>query len=210
MQTNWTKISLLLFPLAGVLWRAPLVAAYDDNPGDEREERQPAAARMSERDLQKFDAFLDAHDETAQELYRDPNLVKNERFLRGHADLSDWLDNYPEAAAAIQADPRAAIWHERTTERGEREERRPAATQVSERDLSSFEDYLNTHDETAQLLYQDPELINDRRFVRNHDALHDWLEAHPDAAAAIQANPQQYLWRERTRSPQDFLRQLLK
>ncbi len=210
MQTNWTKISLLLFPLAGVLWRAPLVSAYDDNPRDEREERRPAAARMSERDLQKFDAYLDAHDETARELYRDPNLVKNERFLRGHADLSDWLDNHPEAAAAIQADPRAAIWHERTTERGEREERRPAATRVSERDLSSFEDYLNTHDETAQLLYQDPELIKDRRFVRNHDALHDWLEAHPDAAAAIQANPQQYLWRERTRSPQDFLRGLLK
>lgn len=61
-----------------------------------------------------------------------------------------------------------------------------------------------------ELLYQDPELIKDRRFVRTHDALHDWLEAHPEAAAAIQANPQQYLWRERTRSPQDFLRQLLK
>jgi hypothetical protein len=95
-------------------------------------------------------------------------------------------------------------------EPGEREERRPAATRVSERDLSSFEDYLNTHDETAQLLYQDPALIKDRRFVRNHDALHDWLEAHPEAVAAIQANPQQYLWRERTRSPQDFLRQLWK
>ncbi len=201
MKTSLRKSMFLAIPVAGLLGIAPLGFA---------EERRPAAAHMSERDLQKFDAYLDAHDETAQELYRDPNLVKNERFLRGHADLSDWLDNHPEAAAAIQADPRAAIWHERTTERGEREERRPAATRMSERDLSSFEDYLNTHDETAQLLYQDPELIKDRRFVRNHDALHDWLEAHPDAAAAIQANPQQYLWRERTRSPQDFLHQLLK
>src|SRR5216684_3535351 len=119
MQTNWTKVSLLLFPLAGVLWSAPLVSAYDDNPRYEREERRPAAARMSERDL------------------------------------------------------------------------------------SSFEDYLNAHDETAQLLYQDPDLIKDRRFVRNHEALHDWLENHPDGAAAIQADPQQFLWRERSRSPQD-------
>ncbi len=199
----------VVFSLAGVLSLTLMVSTAAAERDYEHEER-PSSARVSDRDLRSFDAFLDAHDETAQELYRDPNLVKNERFLRGHADLSDWLDNHPEAAAAIQANPRAAIWHERTTERGEREERRPAATQVSERDLSSFEDYLNTHDETAQLLYQDPELINDRRFVRNHDALHDWLEAHPDAAAAIQANPQQYLWRERTRSPQDFLRQLLK
>ncbi len=210
MQTNWTKVSLLLFPLAGVLWSAPLVSAYDDNPRYEREERRPAAARMSERDLDKFDAYLDAHWETAQELYRDPDLVKNERFLRGHADLRDWLENHPDAATAIQADPRAAIWHGRTSERGEREERRPAAARMSERDLSSFEDYLNAHDETAQLLYQDPDLIKDRRFVRNHEALHDWLENHPDGAAAIQADPQQFLWRERSRSPQDFLRQLLK
>jgi hypothetical protein len=172
-------------------------------------EERSSSARVSDRDLRSFDAFLDAHDETAQELYRDPTLVKNERFLRGHADLSDWLDTHPEAAAAIQANPRAAIWHERTTERGE-EARRSASGRISERDLSSFEDYLNTHDETAQLLYQNPDLINDRQFVRRHDALHDWLEDHQEAAATIQANPDKFLWRERTRSPQDFLRQLLK
>src|SRR5712692_8264346 len=91
----------------------------------------------------------------------------------------------------------------------EHQERRSSA-RVSERDLRSFEDYLNSHDETAQLLYQNPDLINDRQFVRRHDALHDWLEDHQEAAATIQANPQKFLWRERSVGPSDFLRQLLK
>jgi hypothetical protein len=79
---------------------------------------------------------------------------------------------------------------------------------MSERNLNNFEDYLNAHDETAQLLYQDPELIKDRWFVRSPEALHDWLKDHPEAAAT-QAEPQQFLWRERSRSPADFLRQPL-
>src|SRR5262245_20130012 len=35
-----------------------------------------------------------------------------------------------------------------------------ANTRMSERDLSSFERYLDTHDEVASTLYQTPDLIN--------------------------------------------------
>src|SRR5262245_12625586 len=68
--------------------------------------------------------------------------------------------------------------------------------QVSSRDLRSFERYLDTHDETARALYQNPNLINDRQFVRNHDSLNDWLDGHPDAAAALRADPDRYLSHE--------------
>jgi hypothetical protein len=166
-------------------------------------------SRGSERDLRSFDTFLDSHWETAQELYRDPELVNNDRFLRGHSDLRAWLEDHQDVAQTIQADPRAAIWHERSAGRQEGE-RRGASTRMSERDLNSFEDYLNTHDETAQELYRNPELIKDRRFTREHKALHDWLEDHPEAAATIQANPDKFLWRERSVGTTDFLRQLLK
>jgi hypothetical protein len=64
---------------------------------------------------------------------------------------------------------------------------------MSERDLRSFENYLDTHDETARTLYQNPELINDRRFVRTHDSLNDWMDNHPDAAEALRANPNKFL-----------------
>lgn len=194
--------------LAGVLSLTLMVSTAAAERDYEHEERR-SSDRVSDRDLRSFDAFLDAHWEAAQELYRDPELINSDRFLRGHAALRDWLDDHQEAARAIEADPRAVIWHERTAARYQ-EESRSASTRISERDLRSFEDYLDSHDETAQLLYQNPDLINDRRFVRNHDALHDWLEGHREAAAVIQANPDKFLWRERSVGATDFLRQLFK
>jgi hypothetical protein len=53
-------------------------------------------------------------------LYRNPDLVKNERFLKGHSALSDWLDDHRDAAAIIEANPRAVIWRERSTRERER------------------------------------------------------------------------------------------
>jgi hypothetical protein len=61
-------------------------------------------------------------------------------------------------------------------DRYDREDRygrdQPAASaRMNERDLRSFEHYLDTHEETARILYENPELINDRRFVRSHDGV---------------------------------------
>jgi hypothetical protein len=207
MTRYWKTFLLGALPVLSLL-TCPLAGMARDEYSYGREEGR-ADARLSARDQSSFEAFLDSHDETAQELYRNPELISNERFLKGHAALRNWLDDHPDAAAAIQADPRAALWHERGTEGREPAERRATAGHLSERDLRSFEDYLDTHDETAQQLYQDPALINDRRFVRNHEALHDWLRDHPEAAAAIQADPDKFLWRSRSTNAQDFLRQLL-
>jgi hypothetical protein len=197
---------LVSIPLAAVLAGPPTVTARDDE-SYEREERR-SSARLSERDRRSLEDFLDAHRETARELEDDPELINSKQFLRGHQDLRDWLEDHPDAAEALRADPRAALRRERTSE--EREERRPGSARLSEQDLASFERYLDEHWETAQPLYKEPELIKDRRFLREHASLRDWLQDHPDAAEAIQANPHKFLWRERSGSPQDFLRQLLR
>lgn len=68
---------------------------------------------------------------------------------------------------------------------------------LSARDQRSFEAYLDAHWETAQLLYQQPELLNDRRFIRNHRALRDWLAGHARATRILQANPRRVLWAQR-------------
>jgi hypothetical protein len=199
---------VVICSLTGVFSLAFLVstAAADRDYG---RESGRASTRLSERDLRSLDTFLDAHWEIADELYRDPELINNDRFLRGHAELSDWLANHPDAAQAVQADPRAAIWHERTVGRGE-DERRAASAELSERDSRSLKDYLDAHDETAQELSRNPDLIKDRQYVREHQALGDWMENHREAAATIQANPDKFLWRERSVGATDFLRQLLK
>jgi hypothetical protein len=103
----------------------PCVGKAQDDYG--REGRR-SSTRLSERDQRSFETFLDSHDETAQELYRNPELVKNERFLKGHSALSDWLDDHRDAAAIIEANPRAVIWREPSTK-----EREPSTGEERER-----------------------------------------------------------------------------
>jgi len=87
--------------------------------------------------------------------------------------------------------------------RGQPEERdHRSRGELRPRDRRSFEAYLDTHWETAQLLYQQPELINDRQFLRDHPALRDWLANHARAARIIQANPREVLWEQRSEQPQ--------
>jgi hypothetical protein len=159
---------MVVSPLTGL--------AHDDRYDEPAESR--TEDRLSAREQQKFDAFLDAHEETATELERDPTLINNERCLRRQTELRNWLEENPRIAETLQADPQAALGRGRATTRREPEERRSAAARMDERDLQSFETYLETHDETARQLYQNPALVNDRQFVRDHDALNDWLRGY--------------------------------
>jgi accessory colonization factor AcfC len=161
---------------------------------------------LSDRDLRSFENYLDSHWETAQQLYRDPDLIRDRRFVRNHEVLNDWLNAHPDAAEALQDNPHKYIWRERASRYTDD---RQALSRMRERDLRSFENFLDSHPEPAQRLYEDPDLINDRQFVRNREALNDWLDNHPDAAQALRAHPHKFLWRERNVSPTDFLSQLL-
>ena len=241
-----------------------------------------ARPRISAADLRSFDAYLDEHWETAQDLYRDPDLINDRKYVREHKALRDWLEDHPDAAREIRANPRAVLWRERAREAddsygsparlSDRQRRswenflgaqgaiardlsrdpdlindaryvrdhealddwlrdnrgaadiitaNPGAyiTRSSEyesdygrptaSDIQSFEQYLDRNWQVADALYREPELINDRRFLRENPSLDDWMRAHPSAARAIRARPQDYLWRQRTLGIDDFLRQLL-
>lgn len=199
MNPYLSKTLLVPLLLSGVLSLTPLVPASAQQYG--------GTAQVSEQDLDAFDAFLESHTATARLLSRNPDLINDRRFVRQHPALQEWLDNHPRIARKIENDPDAFL--QRDTAEGQLGASGSASTRVSVRDVSSFEAYLNSDWETAQLLYRNPDLISDRQFVRSHPDLQDWLEDHPDAAAAIQANPHKFLWRERTVGAQDFLNQLL-
>ena len=46
-------------------------------------------------ELASFDRFMDGHPEIAEQLRRDPSLVKNEDFVRDHRDLQEYLQQHP-------------------------------------------------------------------------------------------------------------------
>jgi hypothetical protein len=200
MKPKLTAAMFAVLPLAGSLCLSPVAFADRDYSRSSYSEDQ-----VSGKDLFSFERYLDSHDETARALRRNPDLINDRQFVRDHDALKDWLDDHPDAAEAIRADPHRYL--SRGTYSSSTSGRSHAY--MKEQDLRSFERYLDTHDETAQTLYQNPDLINDRQFVRDHDALQDWLENHPEAARALRADPDHYLWRERSMSAADFLNQLL-
>ncbi|HKA52750.1 MAG TPA: hypothetical protein VKJ47_03740 [Candidatus Binatia bacterium] len=75
----------------------------------------------------------------------------------------------------------------------EQQVERQSLSGISEEDLRNFNNFLHTHRRTARLLQQDPDLINSRHFLRDHPALRDWLDDHPETAQAARTDPSGFL-----------------
>jgi len=184
------------------LCTAPTTWAHSDEWWEHQVERQRSSG-VNEQDLRNFTTFLQTHRRTARLLEQDPDLINSRHFLRDHPALRDWLDDHPETAQALRADPSGFLALLQTSEQ------RPAWPITSE-DLRSFERYLDTHWAVADDLRRDPDLITDSYYVRSHSSLQAWLEDHPDAAAAIRERPREFVGRDRNTSIQDFLSQLFR
>jgi hypothetical protein len=147
---------------------------------------------ISERDLRSFQRYLDDHWETAQQLYRNPDLINDREYVRDHDALRDWLRDHPEAAREIRDNPRAVLWRERG--RGS-EGRDDGSTRLTDRQRRNWEEFLDEHRAVARDLANNPDLVNDTRYVHDHGALDEWLREHREAAAIIMANPSAYITR---------------
>ena len=60
---------------------------------DRREDRRDNDTTRGE--LASFDRFADSHPEIAEQLRRDPSLVKNEEFVEKHPALQEYLQQHP-------------------------------------------------------------------------------------------------------------------
>ncbi len=191
---------LVRHPAAARIIRADPRAVLWQNR--ESRDEDDSHADMSDRDLQSWEEFLDANATIADDLQRNPDLLNNAPYIRQNRALADWLYDHPEAARIIKADPRK--YARRDDNPSSRVPAQPTAEEVRE-----FEDFLNREWEIADALYREPELINNRTFLRDNPALAQWLREHPPMARALSERPRDYLWRQRGLSIEDFLRQLL-
>ncbi len=163
-----------------------------------------SSSRLSDRQRRSWDEFLDDNRAIARDLSRNPDLINDARYVRDHEALDDWLRDHREAAGIIAANPSAYLTRASQSSDYDSSSGQPPAS-----DLRSFEQYLDRDWQVADELYRDPQLVNDRQFLRDHPSLNDWLRTHPAAAREIQARPQDYLWRQRSLGIDDFLRQLM-
>jgi len=149
-------------------------------------------------ELASFDRFMDGHPEIAEQLRRDPSLVKNEDFVRDHRDLQEYLQQHPAVSEEISENPDRFMHQERRFDRAEDQrngDRRDNDTTRGE--LASFDRFMDSHPEIAEQLRRDPSLVKNEDFVRNHPGLQEYLQQHPGVSEEISENPDRFMHQER-------------
>jgi len=157
---------------------------------DRRQDDRDRDRDINRQELAHFDEFLDTHRETAEQLRKDPSLVDNPEFVRNHPALQSYLREHPELSAQLKQDPNAFLHHE------DRYDRRQDDRDINRQELARFDQFLDTHRETADQLRKDPSLADNPEFVRNHPALQTYLQDHPELREQLKSNPNAFMQQE--------------
>jgi hypothetical protein len=140
------------------------------------------------RDLRNFHEFLEDHPRIAQQLRSDPSLINDRRWVDNHAELETFLRRNPNVREDLQENPRRFMaWERRYDRRWD--------NAISWRDVRRFEDFLDSYPRIADRLRRNPDLVNDREFLANHDDLREFLREHPDLRRGLQSNPYAFVER---------------
>jgi hypothetical protein len=177
---------------------------------DRREDRRDHDTTRGE--LASFDRFMDSHREIAEQLRKDPSLVKNEDFVRDHRDLQEYLQQHPGVREEMSENPDRFMHQEQRFDRSEDrrgEARRDEAGRDNDRpnndrrdndttirELASFDRFMDGHPEIAEQLRKDPSLVNNREFVEKHPALQEYMQRHPGVNEEISEDPNRFMHQE--------------
>ena len=116
------------------------------------------------QELGFFDQFLDRNRETAEQLRKDPSLVNNEEFVKSHPALQAYLQQHPQVRDEIKESPETFMRKKNRFDRPEYTRDRD----TTRRELANFDQFLDSHHETAEQLRKDPSLVNNEQFVNSH------------------------------------------
>ena len=155
----------------------------------------------------KWTRFLDSHPEIAQQLRKDPSLIDNRRWVGDHPALHEYLQKHPGVADAFRDHPDAFMRDENRYERAEgdrdqdrdrdrdrdQDRDRDRDRNISRRDVTEMDRFLDRHPEISEQLRKDPSLIDNRQWVANHPALQEYLKTHPQVAETFRAHPDAFM-----------------
>jgi hypothetical protein len=168
------KHVLALLSLAAVFWIGSPASAQSTRDND-----------TTIRDVASFDMFLDAHAEIAEQVRKDPSLLRNQEFVKNHQALQEYMQAHPGVSEEIRENPNAFLHEEqRFEQRGDR------------RELASLDQFLDSHPEIAEQVRKDPALVNNKEFIEKHPALKEYLDGHAGVAQQWRQNPNAFMHHE--------------
>jgi hypothetical protein len=156
----------------------------DDNRNSDRGDRG---------DLASFNRYLGSHPEIAEQIRKNPSLCDNAQFLKNHPSLQTYLQQNPGVRQQLQQNPNGFMQAEDRFDRGQAGQDQTGRDQ---RELASFDHFLNDHREVAEQLRKDPSLVDNSQFVKTHPALQTYLQDHPEVRTALKDNPNGFMQQE--------------
>ena len=151
---------------------------------------------VTRRELGSFDRFMDSHPEIAEQLRKDPSLVKNKEFVENHPELQEYIQQHPEVREEIRENPSGFMHQEERFDRHEDQRADRRDPDVTRRELGSFDRFMDSHPETAEQLRKDPSLVKNKEFVENHPELQEYIQQHPEVREEIGENPSGFMHQE--------------
>jgi phage-related protein len=174
---------------------------YKENPNafmrqeqrfDRREDGMRGDRDVTRGELANMDRFMDSHPEIAEQLRKDPSLVDNKEFVKGHPALQEFLENHPGVRQEYKENPTAFMRQEQRFDRRE-DSGMHRDGDVTRGELSSFHEFLEGHGNIAGELSKKPSLATNEEYLENHPALRDYLKANPKVHEELGENPQSFM-----------------
>ena len=173
---------------------------YKGNPNAfmRQEERFDRREDWRDRDvtraeLASMDRFMDSHPEIAEQLRKDPSLVNNREFVENHPALQQFLAEHPGVREEYKENPNAFMHQEERFDRREDAPMTRRDREVTSAQLSSFNEFMGSHDKIADELSKNPSLANNQEYLENHPALRNYLKAHPEVHEELSENPANFI-----------------
>ena len=151
---------------------------FANNPDARQYAYRSTRMDQAEAPAVKWREFLEQNPNFAERYRQNPAIVENESVLNDEPELRELLRTDPEM--------RSYLARERADYRGSSDYQGRSRYEDLDGDMDSgrntrFDAYLANHPAIAQRLREDPSIVNDRNFARNHPILHEYLRNHPDA-----------------------------
>src|SRR5882757_3520418 len=183
------KQSLILVTLATLFWFTVPATAQTSGSQDSPQDQDTTRAQLA-----AFDQFFERHPEVAEQLRKDPTLMKNDEFRENHPALREFLQQHPGIREEFAENPGAFMRQEQRFDR--HEDGRDRDSDTTRAQLGRMDQFLDSHPEIAEQLRKDPGLMKSDEFAKSHPALQEFLQQHPGIRQEVSENPNAFMRQE--------------
>lgn len=156
----------------------------------------------------ELETYLKDHPAVQQQITQNPNafMQREQRYDQSENNRQNDVDhdaNRDRDNDANRADRDANRDNDarRANQDANRDDNAHNTMRRSDRDsdrqeMARFNDFLDSHRETAEQLRKNPSLANNQQFLKEHPALQSYLQSHPGIRDEIKDNPNAFMQQE--------------